>query len=92
MLELGNKLKVLRKNNKLTQAYMANLLNITSRHYQDIEYGKIDLPLSKAIKLADFFNVSLDYLVGRSNEEAVKISPEYISKLPAQTSNQENKK
>ncbi len=68
MLELGNRLKILRKNNKLTQLYMANFLDITSRHYQDIEYGKVDLPLSKALKLADYFNISLDYLTGRTNE------------------------
>lgn len=68
MLKLGNRLKLLRKDNKLTQSFMADFLDITSRHYQDIEYGKVDLPLSKAIKLADYFNVSLDYLTGRTDE------------------------
>jgi transcriptional regulator with XRE-family HTH domain len=68
MLNLGNRLKLLRKSNKLTQSFMADFLDITPRHYQDIEYGKVDLPLSKTIKLADYFNVSLDYLTGRTDE------------------------
>lgn len=60
-------LKALRKAKKIKQSDVAALLNVTVRHYQEIEYGKIDIPTSKLIALADFFNVSLDYLVGRSN-------------------------
>lgn len=62
------RLKELRKLKKVKQQDVAMRLNITVRHYQDIEYGKIDLPTSKLITLADYFNVSLDYLVGRSDK------------------------
>jgi len=41
---------------------------VTSRHYQDIEYGKINIPTLTLIALADYFDVSLDYLVGRSDD------------------------
>ena len=46
---------------------MAELLNCVNRHYQKIEAGKVNIPTSTLITLADFFNVSVDYLLGRSN-------------------------
>ena len=46
----------------------AEILGMGQRNYQKYETGEIDPPLSKAIVLADFFNVSLDYLVGRSDD------------------------
>ena len=61
------RLKELRKSKNVKQTEMADLLGITSRHYQDIEYGKINIPTLTLIALADYFNVSLDYLVGRSD-------------------------
>lgn len=68
MPTFGERLKVLRKTKRIKQTDMASYLGITSRNYQDYEYDKIDLPLSKAIALADYFDVSLDYLVGRSDD------------------------
>ena len=68
MLKFSQRLKELRKKNKLKQTDMSNFLNITVRHYQDIEYGKINIPTLTLIALADYFNVSLDYLVGRSDD------------------------
>jgi hypothetical protein len=47
---------------------MAELLCITPRNYQRYESGEVDPPTSKTIFLADYFNVSLDYLVGRSDD------------------------
>ncbi len=46
---------------------MAELLNITPRNYQRYETGEVDPPTSKTIFLADYFDVSLDYLVGRTD-------------------------
>jgi len=63
----SGRLKTLRKSSNKKQTEMSELLGVTPRHYQDIEYGKIDLPTSKLIALADYFNVSLDYLVGRTD-------------------------
>jgi transcriptional regulator with XRE-family HTH domain len=63
----AKRLKLLRKQKALTQAKMAEFLNCTVQHYQRIEYGKINLPTLDLIALADYFNVSLDYLVGRSD-------------------------
>ena len=44
---------------------MAELLGCTRQHYQKIEYGVINIPTTTLIFLADFFDVSADYLLGR---------------------------
>ena len=62
---LSGRLKILRNNCKLKQTDMANLMGITVRNYQRYESGDVDLPTSKTVFLADYFNVPLDYLVGR---------------------------
>ena len=59
------KLKELRLMLGCTQAQMANLLGITVRGYRNYELGAREPELSVLIKLADYFNVSLDELVGR---------------------------
>ena len=46
---------------------MAKLLDVTDRHYQRMEYGKVNVPALTLIALAEYFNVSLDYLVGLSD-------------------------
>ena len=64
-------LKSLRKSKNIKQTEMAELLSITTRNYQAYEYGKIDPPSSKLIKLAEYFDVSLDYLVGRTDNPEI---------------------
>lgn len=68
MLKFSNRLKQLRKEKNLKQSDMAELLELTTRHYQQIEYGKVNIPTLTLIFLADYFDVSLDYLVGRSDD------------------------
>ena len=60
-------LKSLRLSHNLTLKAMAEFLGMALRNYQRYETGEIDPPLSKAIALANYFNVSLDYLVGLSD-------------------------
>lgn len=67
MSTLGTRLKELRTSKKLKQTDMAEILSVTTRNYQDYEYGKVNPPLPTAIALADYFDVSLDYLCGRSD-------------------------
>ncbi|GHU54332.1 hypothetical protein AGMMS49975_14580 [Clostridia bacterium] len=64
-------LKGLRKSKGCTQAKLSEFLDVGERHYQKIEYGQVDLPLSKTIALADYFGVSIDYLVGRTDNPDV---------------------
>ena len=68
MQAFGQRLKELRKEKRLTQKAMAEFVERTERHYQDMEAGKINVPALTLIKLADLFGVSLDYLVGRAEE------------------------
>ena len=63
---LAQNLKKLRDEKDLTQKEMAAIIGKTERHYQEIERGKVNVPSLTLIKLADFFNVSLDSLVGRT--------------------------
>lgn len=51
----------------LSQAELADKLEITVRQVQRYERGTTDIPISKIIQLADLFDVSIDYLVGRSD-------------------------
>ena len=69
---LSERLKLLRSEKGVTQRDIAELLGKTSRHYQSIESGEINVPGLTLIKLADYFEVSLDYLVGRSEERSIR--------------------
>ena len=57
----------LRIDHDLTQRQVAEILNCQREVYRRYEKGTREIPLSYAIILADYYNVSLDYLVGRSN-------------------------
>ncbi len=58
------RIKELRKEKKLKQREMAELLHCTERHYQTVEYGQVNVPSLDIIFLADYFGVSADYLLG----------------------------
>ena len=71
-LELfSQRLKLLRKEKRLTQKQMALFLGKTERHYQDIEAGRINIPSLMLLQLADYFGVSADYLLGRTERREV---------------------
>ena len=55
----------LREDHDKTQKEIASLLNMQLTVYQRYERGERELPLWAAIKLADYYQVTLDYLVGR---------------------------
>lgn len=60
-------LRKLRHDNGSTQKQVAEFLKITERSYQKLEAGAAKPSYDSLIALADFFDVSLDYLVGRSD-------------------------
>lgn len=67
----GLRLKSLRTSKNVMAKDLAQLLQIGYRTYQKYETGEIDPPTSKTIALADFFDVSIDYLVGRTDNPEV---------------------
>lgn len=58
-------LTVLRKNKKLSQKAVADILEVSPQAYQKYEYGTAELNYSGISKLADFYGVTTDYLLGR---------------------------
>lgn len=61
---IAERLQPLRQEQNKTQQEMANMLECTVQHYQRIEYGKVNLPSTTLIFLADYFGVTTDYLLG----------------------------
>lgn len=59
----------LREDSDKTQRQIADLLNMQLTVYQRYERGERELPLWAAIKLANIYGVSLDYLVERTNKK-----------------------
>lgn len=57
----------LREDNDKKQIELAKYLGVSQGTYSLYERGEVNIPVDALIKLADFYNVSLDYLVGRSN-------------------------
>lgn len=61
------RIRDLREDHDKTQKDIANYLNMQLTVYQRYERGEREIPLWAAIKLADLYNVTLDYLVQRSD-------------------------
>lgn len=62
-----NRLKNLRKEKGLTQKSVAQILNITPQAYGLYEMEKRDIPTEFLKALSTFFNVSIDYIIGKSD-------------------------
>ncbi|WP_317853773.1 helix-turn-helix transcriptional regulator [Chakrabartyella piscis] len=62
------RLKTLRIENQVTQKQMGETLGVTDKYYQKIEYGTVGVSQERLIMLADFFDVSTDYLLGRTDD------------------------
>ncbi|MBR5500350.1 MAG: helix-turn-helix transcriptional regulator [Clostridia bacterium] len=61
------RLRDLREDHDLTQVDVAVMLDIQQTVYSRYERGVQNLPLDYLIKLADFYKVSTDYILGRTN-------------------------
>ena len=67
MPDVADRLKDLRKQRALTQKQVYTAIGLGERNYQSFEYGIIRPSHDSIIKLADFFDVSTDYLLGRTD-------------------------
>ena len=65
---MGARLKTLRKERRIYQREMGDLLGITQGHYQKIEHGDVNIPVLTLCTLAGYFEVSADYLLGLTEE------------------------
>ena len=66
MVKIAERLQELRKEKKVTQQAVANYLGINARTYQYYEGNDHRPDYETLIKLADYFEVTTDYLLGRS--------------------------
>ena len=60
------RIRDLREDNDLTQKEIAKVLGISQRYYSNLENGSRTLSADLLIALADYYGVSLDYLVNRT--------------------------
>lgn len=63
------RLKDLREDNDLKQEAIAQMLEMTRQQYQLYESGKRQIPFDKIIKLTVYYNVSIDYIAGLTNDK-----------------------
>lgn len=70
-MTFAEKLSQLRKKQGLTQKQAATIFELSYYGYQRYEYGDSEPSLNVAAKMADFFDVSLDYLAGRTDNPKV---------------------
>ena len=61
------RIRDLREDRDLTQTDMGKVLSCSQRVYSNYERGDIDIPTTTLIKIADFHNVSVDFLLGRTD-------------------------
>lgn len=64
-----NRIKDLREDSDKTQQEIADYLGTSSQHYGKYELGRAEIPFDRAIMLAKYYNVSLDYIAGLTNNK-----------------------
>jgi len=63
-----SRLRDLREDHDLTQDALVEILKMHKTTYTNYEQGKREIPFSLAIRLAEYYNVSLDYIAGLTND------------------------
>lgn len=71
------RIRDLREDCDLTQEALCQKLYMYKTTYTNYEQGKHTVPLDFAVTLAKFYNVSLDYIAGRTNFKQGKANPEF---------------
>ena len=66
---LYKRIRDLREDKDLSQREMGEILSCSQRVYSNYERGELDIPTEILIKLADFHNVSVDYILNRTDKK-----------------------
>ena len=61
------RIRDLREDRELNQTQVAKMLGMSQTGYSKYETGENDIPTTVLIKLANFYNTSIDYLLGQTN-------------------------
>ena len=67
------RIRDLREDADMTQTEIAKILNCSQRVYSNYERGELDIPTDILIKLVNFHNVSVDYILGRTNNKKTNL-------------------
>lgn len=79
---IGKRVKRLRKKQHLTQAKLAEMIGITSKHLSEIERGVTGMSIDVQIQLSEKFHCSIDYLVKGQEFQSVDLSlPPFIIEI-----------
>ena len=68
-------MRALREDRDLSQKQLAELLQVHQTTYSDYELGKVNVPVSVLVQLADFYQTSIDYLVDYTDDPAPYSKP-----------------
>ena len=81
MKQVMDLFRELREDHDNSQSDIASVLGISQQHYSKYETGEYELPLRHFITLAEYYNVSADYLIGRcSYNEKKPLDMVYITR------------
>lgn len=68
-MNIYNRLKDLREDMDMNQTKVADIIGTSQSYYAQYENGKREMPFDRVVTLAKFYNVSLDYIAGRTNDK-----------------------
>ena len=68
-MKYDERIKLLREEREIKQKVVADILQTSQSYYAQYENGKRQWPFDRAILLVEFYNVSLDYIAGLTNEK-----------------------
>lgn len=63
---MKNRLRDLREDRDMTQKQLAEILRVHQTTYSDYERGRLNIPVPILVQLADLYETSVDYLIGRT--------------------------
>lgn len=68
-MAIYHRIRDLREDSDKTQKELADYLGTSTQHYGKYELGNAEIPFERAIQLAKYYNVSLDYIAGLTNSK-----------------------
>ena len=71
MSQFSERLRELRQSKGITQKQLSTILKLSDRNYQRYEYGEREPTASTLLSIANFFNVSIDFIVGRTENSEI---------------------
>lgn len=66
-MDYRERLRNLREDHDLSQAELGKVINKSQQGYSHIENGRAELKIEDLIKLCDYYSVTADYMIGRTN-------------------------